>query len=160
MEKILVSACLLGQPVKYNGTSLALDGHLLKTWQDGGWIVPLCPEIAAGFPTPRPPAEIENGKEGRDVLSGDASVSEVTGHDVTARILRGAELALEVARTKKSRFALLTDGSPSCGSTFIYDGTFSGAPRKGLGVVATLLAENGIRVFSQHRISALASAFR
>jgi uncharacterized protein YbbK (DUF523 family) len=59
------------------------------------------------------------------------------------------EIALEMAVSQGCRFALLTDGSPSCGTSFVYSGRFDGAARKGNGVVAALLAENGIAVFSE-----------
>lgn len=157
MDRILVSACLLGRPVRYDGRAKSLQSSAaLRQWHCEGRVVPLCPEVAAGFPTPRPPAEIEAGKDGTGVLLGDASIREETGGEVTAQFRLGAEIALETARANNCRFALLTDGSPSCGSTFIYSGAFDGLSRPGLGVVAALLSENGIAVFSEDRLDALA----
>ena len=69
MEKILVSACLLGSPVRYNGSDRLVEHSLIARWREQGRIVPLCPEVAAGFPTPRPPAEIEPGQLADDVLA-------------------------------------------------------------------------------------------
>ena len=158
MEKIPVSACLLGSPVRYNGSDRLVDDPLIARWLEQGRIVPLCPEIAAGFPTPRPPAEIEPGGFGEDVLAGEARILDDTGDDVTELFRRGANIALETASAEGCRFALLTDGSPSCGTSYIYSGRFDGVTRAGNGVVAALLAKNGIAVFSESEIEKLAEA--
>ncbi|MCG8690472.1 MAG: DUF523 domain-containing protein [Minwuiales bacterium] len=157
MEKILVSACLLGQKVRYDGGDKALAHPLLAAWAEAGRLVPICPEVAAGFPTPRPPAEID-GDGGEAVLAGTARVLEQTGADVTALYRAGAEAALDLARRHRIRFALLTDRSPSCGSALIYNGGFADVTRAGVGVTTALLRRNGIRVFSEHRIDDLAAA--
>ena len=154
--KILVSACLLGRPVRYDGRAKTLHDDFLNRWQAEGRLVPLCPEVAAGLPTPRPPAEIEPGRNAGDVLTGDGRILDAEGGDVTDAFRRGAEIALETARANDCRFALLTDGSPSCGSQRVYDGTFGGNRIAGQGVVAALLAQHGIRVFSEQEIAALA----
>jgi uncharacterized protein YbbK (DUF523 family) len=155
MEKVLVSACLLGSKVRYNG-SFQLIGHaILSRWQAEGWIVPLCPEIAAGFPTPRPPAEIRGGADGAAVLEGRAQVVEQGGNDVSSLYVDGARIALELARENGCRFAVLTDGSPSCGSTFVYDGSFSGRRLAGRGTTTALLEAAGICVYSEHGIAEL-----
>jgi uncharacterized protein YbbK (DUF523 family) len=153
--KILVSACLIGRPVRYDGSAKMLVHAALEAWQADGRLVAICPELAAGFPTPRPPAEIADGRGGRDVLSCGARVIEATGADVTDLYLRGAQGALALARAHCCKFALLTDGSPSCGSGFIYDGAFAGRKHEGEGVTAALLRENGIEVFSEAQIGVL-----
>lgn len=158
MDKILISACLLGRPVRYNGSDKLVESGLIDLWRKQGRIVALCPEVAAGFPTPRPPAEIEPGKQGDDVLAGEARIHEQTGADVTSQFRRGADIALATARSHDCRFALLTDGSPSCGTSFVYSGQFDGTPRPGKGVVAALLSENGIEVFAENQIELLAEA--
>lgn len=158
MDKILVSACLLGSPVRYNGSDRLVEHSLMELWREQGRIVPLCPEVAAGFPTPRPPAEIQPGLLGVDVLAGKARIFDDTGEDVTSPFRLGAEIALETALSQGCRFALLTDGSPSCGSSFIYSGRFDGVARRGSGVVASLLSENGIAIFSENQIGELAEA--
>lgn len=155
--KILVSACLLGQPVRYNGKALTLESDILRRWQDLGMVVPLCPEVAAGFATPRPPAEIETGFDGVNVVGGDGHILDDTGQDVTDMFLTGAQIAVDTALESGCKFALLTDGSPSCGSTFIYDGQHNGTKRDGLGVVTALLQQNGVEVYPQHQIKYLAA---
>jgi uncharacterized protein YbbK (DUF523 family) len=158
MLKILVSACLAGQPVRYDGTAKTAHDAWFTRWRDEGRLVIVCPEVAAGFPTPRPPAEIQLRRSGADVLSHTASIEENTGANVTALFIAGAEHALRRAQAENCRYALLADGSPSCGSTFIYDGEFSGATHAAAGVTATLLRQHGIRVFAPSQIAELAAA--
>ncbi|MEL6610196.1 MAG: DUF523 domain-containing protein [Pseudomonadota bacterium] len=162
MERILISACLIGQPVRYDGAAkTGADPALLARWRAEGRLVPVCPEVAVGFPTPRPPAEIAGrGEEadGRDVLDGLARVVEATGTDVTAQYLRAAQETVALATARGCRHAVLTDGSPSCGSGFIYDGSFSGATRPGMGVVTAALRAAGVRVWAQGEMAQLEAA--
>lgn len=151
MIRVLVSSCLLGLPVRYNAADAPSDKTILSQWQDEGRLVHFCPEIAADFPIPRPPAETVGG-DGKMVLLGQAKVIEDTGADVTDQFLEGARKALEFAERSGAKIAILTDGSPSCGSTFVYDGTFTGGQIPGKGVTAELLEQNGIRVFSENQI--------
>jgi len=95
--RILVSACLLGRPVRYDGRGKPLADERLAAWQARGRIVPLCPEGAGGLPTPRPPAEIEPGATAAEVLEGRARILTATGEDVTAPFLAGARIALDTA---------------------------------------------------------------
>lgn len=157
MTAILISACLMGAPVRYDGKGKPLGDSLLARLAEAGRLVPLCPEVAGGFAVPRPPAEIECGRTGDDVLDGRARVIELGGRDVTAAFIAGAEAALALARDNRCRYALLIDGSPSCGSLSIHDGAFSGRKRPGNGVTAALLARHGIEVFSPSRSDDLLS---
>ncbi|MEO0635576.1 MAG: DUF523 domain-containing protein [Pseudomonadota bacterium] len=156
--RILVSACLLGEPVRYNGSAATLQHELLKRCHRDRLLVPLCPEIAAGFETPRRPAEIVVGHTGTDIWQGRGAVVEDQGANVTAPFREGARIAVDTARKAGCRFALLTDGSPSCGTNYIYSGQFDGQRRQGQGVVAAALQEAGVRCFSQSRIGDLAEA--
>ncbi|MEK6246705.1 MAG: DUF523 domain-containing protein, partial [Planctomycetales bacterium] len=158
MDKIFVSACIVGRPVRYDGSDNLVSHELMQRWRDEGRLVPLCPEIAAGFPTPRAPAEIEPDRFGADVLDGKAKIFEDNGTDVTDGYTQGAQLARETAQRAGCRYALLTDGSPSCGSTYQYSGKFDFKTREGQGIVATLLARNGIRVFAEDALEELAAA--
>ncbi|MEZ5667095.1 MAG: DUF523 domain-containing protein [Alphaproteobacteria bacterium] len=158
MDRILISACLLGRPVRYDGRGRALADPLLARWMAEGRLVPLCPEVAAGLPTPRPAAEIEPGGDADAVLAGAATVRDGAGSDVGEAFRRGAAIALATARAEACRFALLTDGSPSCGTAFVHDGRFAGTRVPGRGVVAALLAADGIRVFAETEIATLAKA--
>ncbi|MBN3813461.1 DUF523 domain-containing protein [Paraburkholderia sp. Ac-20347] len=156
-HKILVSACLLGRPVRYNGSAKTLAHAALDAWQREGRVVAICPELSGGFSVPRPAAEIARAQSGQAVLSGAAQVIDEHGTDVSALFIAGAQAALDLAREHDCRFALLIDGSPSCGSRFIYDGTFSGHQFAGEGVTAALLRANGIEVFADSEIDALAT---
>lgn len=157
MKKILVSACLMGHAVRYDGKSKPLAHPAINRWREEGRLVTICPEMSAGMPVPRPPAEIAGGATGDDVLSGDARVVDITDEDVTDGFRQAAENALRLATETGCGYALLIDGSPSCGSGFIYDGSFSGARRSGQGVTAALLRQAGIAVYSDREIDRLAA---
>lgn len=150
MQYVLVSSCLLGNPVRYDGRGVSHDNAVLARWREEGRVVSVCPEVAGGMPIPRPPAEIEPGADAATVLAGRARVVAVTGEDVTAPFVQGAEAALAAVRKHAIRVAVLKEGSPSCGSGYVYDGHFSGRKLEGgLGVTAELLGRAGVRVFSE-----------
>lgn len=155
ISKILISACLLGHAVRYDGKGKPLPHPAIERWKQEGRLVTICPEMAGGMAVPRPPAEIENGASGLDVLEGRARVIEITGGDVTSHFIDGAQKALAFAKDHGCAYALLIDGSPSCGSLAIYDGSFSGRKQAGNGVAAALLAQAGIVVFSPANIDEL-----
>jgi uncharacterized protein YbbK (DUF523 family) len=141
MEKILISACLLGEPVRYNGGVATSGDARLAQWVGEGRVVAFCPEVAGGLGTPRPRAE-------RQVLR----VITDAGADVTDAFLRGATLARETARQHGIRVAILKDGSPSCGSGYVYDGSFTGRTVPGVGLTTEMLERDGVRVFSERQI--------
>jgi uncharacterized protein YbbK (DUF523 family) len=153
MIKILISACLLGERVRYHGGDATLSDPILDGWRREGRLVPFCPEVAGGLPVPRPAAEIQ-GPGGAAVLTGEGRVVTSGGSDVTEAFLAGARGALEVATRHGARVAVLKEGSPSCGTREIYDGTFTGRRRAGGGVTAALLAENDVRVFDERELEA------
>ena len=144
MEKILVSSCLLGQPVRYDGKGQTLHIHNYMYGQSNEQIISFCPEVAGGLPTPRAPAEIIQGR-----------VVTNSGEDVTEQFQTGANIALELCKKNQVRFALLKESSPSCGRNTIYDGKHRGVKIEGLGLTAALLIKNGIQVFSEEQIPAL-----
>lgn len=152
VSKILISACLLGHAVRYDGKGKPLAHPAIDQWREEGRLVTICPELAGGMSVPRPPAEIENGMTGADVLAGRARVVEITGGDVTEAFIAGAYRALEFAQAHGCTHALLIDGSPSCGSGFIYDGSFAGKRHAGNGVTAALLENAGIIVRSDRQM--------
>jgi len=147
MEKVLVSRCLLGHRVRYDGGASG-PFDLLEQWIEEGRVVPLCPEVAGGLPTPRAAAEIPGG-QGGEVLDGTAAVITTDGEDVSAQFLEGARQALELVQKHGIRVAVLKANSPSCGNLLTYDGTFSGVKVSGEGVTAALLKRHGVRVFSE-----------
>jgi uncharacterized protein YbbK (DUF523 family) len=156
MIRVLVSSCLLGEPVRFHGGDAVCPSPILERWRTEGRLVPFCPETAAGLPVPRPPAEITGGT-GAAVLRGQAFVGDRTGADITPSFVLGGRLTVEAARENGVRLAILKDGSPSCGTTYIYDGTFRGQRDRGEGVTAAMLAEAGIRTFSERQLEEAAS---
>lgn len=141
MEKILVSACLLGEACKYSGGS-NYDQRVVD-WlkKKGAEAVPICPEVMGGLPTPRMPSEIDGGR----VVTKD-------GRDVTKEFQAGAEAALRAALENQCSLAVLKERSPSCGCGSVYDGTFTGTVVRGDGVTARLLLQAGIRILGENAL--------
>jgi uncharacterized protein YbbK (DUF523 family) len=152
MIKILISACLLGQKVRYDGHDCLQTHDRLQTWVKTGKTVTICPEMAGGLSTPRPPAEIQSEKTGIEVLNGEAKIITNEGDDVTAQYIDGANKALALAQEHNISVAILKARSPSCGSKYIYDGTFSRTITPGMGTTAALLSQHGILVFDEDHI--------
>jgi len=152
MQKILVSACLLGEKVRYDGGDCGPADGLLAQWQREGRIVPFCPETGGGLDTPRPPAEIEDG-DAEAVLRGERRVLRRDGEDVTEAFIAGAERALADCWRHQIKIAILKEGSPSCGVCEVHDGSFSGRRVSGQGVTTRLLARHGISVFHEGQLT-------
>lgn len=140
---LLVSACLLGLPCRYDGGSCPVT--TLRHLAAQGHAIPICPEVAGGLPIPRPPAEMCGGGGG-DVLDGRAWVVREDGTDVSDAFIAGARAALDLARRCGITRAVLKANSPSCGVGLVYDGTFGGRLTGGDGVTAALLRREGIAV--------------
>lgn len=153
MHRILVSACLLGHEVRYDGRGKRSDDDILRRWKEEGRLVAVCPEVAGGLAVPRPPAEIAHGAGGAQVLAGQVRVMASTGADVTAEFVHGAEHALRRAREHDIRIAVLKEGSPSCGSAFTYDGTFTKTRVDQPGVTTAKLQQAGVQVFSEAQLA-------
>lgn len=153
-QNILISACLLGEMVRYDGQCLAVESEILQKWYNEGRLLSICPEMAGGLPVPRTAAEIQAG-DGTDVLAGRRRVKTKDGQDVTEAFLIGATKALKLAKLHDCRFAILSERSPSCGHLTIYNGEFKGQKILGVGVTAALLASQGIQVFNQFEIEEL-----
>jgi uncharacterized protein YbbK (DUF523 family) len=153
MEKILISACLIGKHVRYDGKVLPHDSPIFEQWKKAGRIVPVCPEVDAGMTVPRTPCEIFSG-DGFDVISGKTNVYSKNGINVTEYFLKGANIALTICNKYDIRVALLAELSPSCGSRMIYDGSFLEKKIEGVGVTTALLQLNKIRVFNQFEVTA------
>ena len=151
LEKILVSACLVGERTRYDGGHVRLDNPILESWKRAGRILSFCPEVEGGCPVLRSPAEIID-RNGDSVIDGEGRVANENAQDVTLQYLLGAQEALRIARENGITVALLKARSPSCGSRSIYDGTFSNTLKPGKGVTAALLLRNGIRVYNEDEI--------
>ena len=142
MERILISACLVGDNVKYNGgnnLSPKIEA-LLEKYE----LVPFCPEVEGGLATPRHPSEQRGDKVFNDL-----------DEDVTDNFEKGAELAYNICLFLKIKKVILKERSPSCGVHQIYDGSFSHKVIPGMGVTAAYLKRKGIEVFNEDEIDSL-----
>ncbi len=157
MFPIIVSACLSGLPVRYDGRVVPYENTTLARWRREGRLLSVCPEISAGLPTPRPMAEIVNG-DGKAVLTGNARIKDMNGNDVTDYFIKGAMAVLRCALSFKVSTAILKENSPSCACRSVYDGSFSGVLKPGQGVTAALLHINGVAVFSEDELAFLSQA--
>lgn len=149
----MVSACLAGVPCRYDGRSRP-DGAVVAAVARGT-AVPLCAEVIAGLPTPRPPAEVQGG-DGADVLDGTASVTTDDGEDVTEAFVRGAQAVASYLTEHGLTEAVLQSRSPSCGCGQIYDGSFTGTLVDGDGVLTATLKRSGVVVTSRAGIGGVA----
>lgn len=140
LEPVVVSACLLGVACNHRGEGKPVQEVApLARLRLAHRLIPVCPEVAGGLPTPRPPAE--RGPDGR--------VRTASGEDVTDFYERGASHAVSVALAAGARRAVLKARSPSCGCHEIYDGTHSGVLVAGEGVTAEALRKAGVGVISE-----------
>lgn len=142
MEKILISACLIGDKVRYDGKSNYNPKiqDLLEKYE----LVPFCPEVEGGLSIPRIPCEKYNDK-----------VINKEGKNVTKYFEKGADLALNICQYLGIRIAILKENSPSCGTKKVYNGKFEGKLIPGEGVTAELLKRKGIKVISEEEIDSL-----
>lgn len=141
---ILVSACLLGTPCRYDGGRKYCEPVSALAQNPNVKLIAVCPEALGGLPIPREPSEQREGR----VFSRD-------GRDVTESFELGARKVLELAARHSCRYAILKERSPSCGKGEVYDGSFSGRLVPGDGICAALLIKNGISVFGESEIDKL-----
>lgn len=139
---ILVSACLLGVHCRYDGNGVLQEE--IKQLSKEHHLIPVCPEIFGGLATPRDPAE----RIGECVIT-------KKGEDVTAQYTKGAEEVLQLCKFYDCHYAILKERSPSCGYGKIYDGAFCGTLIEGNGVTAQLLADYGVEIYGESKISEL-----
>lgn len=144
--KIAVSACLLGDNVRYDGQSKQCEQVVNLCSLDDIEVLKICPEMSGGLPCPREPSEIE--KKTFRIYSS-------SGKDVTNQFNTGAQRTLKYCLNNKVTLAVLKSNSPSCGKNHVYDGSFSGTLVEGSGVTAKLLQENGIQVFDETEVEEL-----
>lgn len=149
MKRVLVSGCLVGERVRFDGGDKLAQHEVLDRWLREERVVRVCPEVAGGLSIPRPPAEILKKR-----------VLTKTGVDVTLEFERGAQEALRLVREFRIEVAVLKANSPSCGSGTIYDGTFTKTRIDGDGITTALLRSHGVKVFSELEWAAADQALR
>jgi uncharacterized protein YbbK (DUF523 family) len=141
--RILISGCLAGLRVRYNGASLPHSS--LPDLADGAVLVPCCPEILGGMGVPRSPCRFVGG-DGRAVLSGAARIFDAQGNDRTAAFVRGAEEALRLCRLVQPHLIIFKEGSPSCG---LHRVDIEGRKQQGCGVSTAMLEILGIPIITE-----------
>ncbi len=142
MLKILTSECLYGgRVVRYDGGEVPETHPTYLKWKEEGRLIPICPEVFGGLPTPRPDSQRQ----------GDKIIAR-TGADVTAEYTKGAVEAVRLAKENDVAFCIMKQKSPSCGSKLIYDGTFTGTKIPGQGLAVEMLRNAGVKVFADEEI--------
>lgn len=141
MKKILVSACLCGDPCRYDGKAVPCEDPTFLKWMEEERFVQVCPEVLAGLGVPR----------GESQRRGDRVVT-VDGRDVTEAFYLGAQKTLDIARQEDVAFCILKQRSPSCGSRLIHDGTFCGIKIPGQGVATEVLRAAGFTVVGEDQM--------
>ena len=141
-QKLLISGCLYGQNVRYDGKNSILSSEILKDLANKYDLIPFCPEVEGGLSIPRIPNEIQpNGK-----------IVDKKGIDNTKAFQKGAKKALELCQKENIKIALLKSKSPSCSNNFIYDGSFSKKLIKGSGITSQILEKNEIKVINEYEV--------
>ncbi len=143
-SKVLISACLLGERVRYDG-KVKIYGHpIFEKLIMENRVIACCPEVDGGLSIPRIPAEIR----------GNRVINQI-GIDVTSNFIDGAKKALVLAKQNNIKVAILKSKSPSCSNNFIYDGSFSQTLKEGKGITAKLLEHEGVLVFNENQLDEL-----
>jgi uncharacterized protein YbbK (DUF523 family) len=138
----IVSSCLAGFRTRYDGGASA-DKDIIELVKNGKAIA-ICPEQLAGLGCPRAPISF-NDCTGADVLDGKGTVSDSNGIDSSDILIKGAKEVLRIAQIYGVNKAILKDGSPSCGVTYIYS---CSTRVKGRGITSEILSRNGIEISS------------
>lgn len=146
LDKILISRCFLGDNVRYNSEVLTFVHPLIALWQQQKRFISICPEVSGGLRVPREPAELQQNSN---------KVVTKSGINVSSQFSLGAQQALMLCQQHNIRFAVLKESSPSCGSTLIYDGSFTNNKILGQGVTSQLLTKHNIKVFSENKLESL-----
>ena len=138
----IVSACLLGEPCRYDGNDNLTDW--VKELTEDHTVCMVCPETLGKLSVPRPKSEIKDGavinEEGEDVTK---------AFEDGARIAYIRAVAAAMSIGEEIEGAILKSNSPSCGKDKVYDGTFTGTMVDGEGIFAKMLREHGIKIYTE-----------
>lgn len=138
----IVSACLLGEPCRYDGKDSLTDW--VKELTEDHTVCMVCPETLGKLSVPRPKSEIKDGavinEEGEDVTK---------AFEDGARIAYIRAVAAAMSIGEEIEGAILKSNSPSCGKDKVYDGTFTGTLVDGEGIFAKTLREHGIKIYTE-----------
>ena len=139
-ERVLVSACLLGENCKYNGGNNKTNA-IIEFLKDKE-VFPVCPEVFGGLPTPRLKHEIILSNNQRIVINENKE-------DVSEYFIKGALISLKKALDNGITLAILKQKSPSCGYKKIYNGNFDGTIIEGNGIFTDILLKHNIKVLTE-----------
>jgi len=140
-KPVLISSCLLGKNVKYNGRNNHINNSFIQMLLKNNLVIPVCPEVDGGLPIPRTPVELI----GKKAINQD-------GIDKTKEFVIGAQIALQKVIDFDIKMAIMKSKSPSCGKDTIYDGSFTKTLTNGNGITVSLLKEYGIRIFDENEL--------
>ena len=146
-ERLLISACLVGDNVKYDGTNNLMSEDILNNLSEKYELVPICPEVLGGMTVPRVPCEITSLQP--------LEIKNEFGIDMKDHFISGENEVLYYVGKFSIKYALLKSNSPSCGNEYIYDGNFNGTLVKGQGITANILSSNGVKVYNENQIEEL-----
>jgi uncharacterized protein YbbK (DUF523 family) len=146
--KILISGCLFGENCRYDGKNSFLETSLFEQLNQRYTLIPFCPEVEGGLPTPRIPSEIQTQTSTLKLLNAQ-------GEETTHYFVKGAQKALELIQKEEIRIAILKSKSPSCSIEKVYDGSFSKQLVEGRGVTGQLLFEHDIELYDEHSLKEL-----
>lgn len=139
MKKVLISQCLIGENVRYDGGNcLVTQLNELKEKYD---LVPVCPELLAGLGVPREPIE----RVGDEIIT-------KSGVEITSSFIPVFETIEKMIEENKIEMAIMKENSPSCGVHKVYDGSFSGVKIDGSGLISEKLRSLGLKVYSDQEI--------
>ena len=132
--RVGISACLVGQEVRYNGAHKKND-RLIDALVSRFELVPVCPEVEMGLGTPREPMNLYRAGHSLRMLTVDTRIDHTEGMQSFA-----ARRLDELAANDISGFVLKKD-SPSCGlhATPTYDPSGGNMQREGRGLFASAL---------------------
>ena len=146
-ENLLISSCLFGEYVRYDGNHNKIDGNLLDKLKFKYNLFPFCPEVEGGLAIPRVACEI--------ISNNPLEIIDKNGKNQTKAFLDGAQKTVNLCLDNNIKKAILKSNSPSCSSKFIYDGTFSSVKIEGVGATVQLLKKIDIKVFDEFEIEKL-----
>ena len=134
-----ISACVYRCPVRYNGRAFDALATLGRESQDYVF-TPVCPECLAGLGVPREPIHLTG--PGELVLTGEASVRNRHGRDVSEQLIAGARAAMDALERARVQAVIVKESSPSCGLAKAQVGRRRQA-ESGAGVFGAMLLESG-----------------
>ena len=130
---IAVSACLVGQKVRFDGDAAELR-LLTKEWSNHLDLLPICPEIEIGMEVPRPATVLVKDEEKLKLVNQQNSM------DYTNKMLEYSQIQSDYLASAGICGFIFKNDSPSCGleKVEVYNTDLSEVTRNGRGLFATV----------------------